>query len=156
MREQPFWCSVDEFAHDIAGIIPKYGYPLYDIPDVGFAYDTFHFAKNVLIDNDGDTECYCKAVLVAKGTVIKPELIKNGKYVKILDTMNTGDTYILDFVNMSVTKNGFNAIVNIDKGSSFTDMQFDVGENIISYDCEFGDNVLTVTLYFNKLYGGVY
>ena len=156
IKEEPFWQSKENFGKNIVGSISQYGYPLYDIPNVGLVFDTFSFAKNVFIENDGDVECYFKAVIEAKGTVVNPSLTKNHKYVKILDTMEKGDAYILDFINMSVLKNSHNAISKIDKHSDFTEMQLNKGGNQIVVNADYGDNLLKVTLFFNKLYGGIY
>lgn len=155
VREEAYWKSVDEFARDIAGVDNKYGYPLFDVPNVGTLYDVFNFGKMVEITNDGDVECYCTAVIHADGDVINPTVIKNDKHIKVIDTLHSGDVYSIDFVNLTVTKNGANALNKIDRTSDFTQMQFDVGRNILSYSAELGENVMHVTLYFNKLYLGV-
>lgn len=152
----PYMYSNDDFAQNIASIIPIFEFTL-EIPDDGIEFDTFAFAKEVELDNDGDFETYCKAVMIAKGNVTNPVLKKDDKYVKLLDTLQSGDVLIIDLVSSpaKITKNGENIIRLVDRTSSFTDMKFDVGNNTIGYDADNGSNLLDVTIYFNKRYAGV-
>ncbi|MEG0911662.1 MAG: phage tail family protein [Ruthenibacterium sp.] len=150
-----FFKSMDEFGKDIAGIEPRFGWPLYDIAGKGFIYSTFNFAKTVLLENDGDVACYCKAVIEATAEVKNPKLMHGDATVRIIDTMLSTDTYVIDMLHKTVLKNGKNALVKIDRNSDFSGMAFSVGDNAISFGADTGENALKVTLYFNKLYLGV-
>lgn len=152
----PFMYSDDDFAENIAGIIPMLEFDL-DITEEGVEFDTFAFAQEVEIDNDGDFDTFCKAVMVAHGEVTNPILKKDDKYIKLLDTLQADDVVEIDLVSMppKVKKNGENIVRLVDRTSSFTDMKFDVGLNTIGYDADNGSNLLDVTIYFNKRYAGV-
>lgn len=150
-----YWKSMDEFGKDIAGIDARYGWPQYDIAGKGFLYSAFNFAKTVLIENDGDVDCYCKAVIEATDKVVNPRLEHGNSTVRILDTMLSKDTYVIDILAKTVHKNGVNALAKIDRTSDFVGMAFKPGDNIISFGADTGENSLKVTLYFNKLYLGV-
>lgn len=152
----PFMFSKDDFAQNIASIVPKLEFDLV-IPEEGVEFDSFAFAKEVELENDGDVETYCKAVMVAIGDVVNPELIKDDKFTKINDTLKKDDVLIIDFVPKpcKITKNGENVMRLVDRNSSFNDMKFDVGTNTIGYDADTGSNLLDVTIYFNKRYVGM-
>lgn len=153
--KNPFLRSIDEFGKDIASISPMFGFPYIQTRHIAIKASVFNFAKEVLIDNDGSVETYCRAVIKASDEVVNPKLLKDGKYLRILDVMQNGDIYEVDFANYTVYKNGENAITKVDKLSSFTQMQLQVGKNKVSFDADNGDNNMSVTLYFNKLYMGM-
>lgn len=152
----PFMLSNDDFAKNIASITPNLEFDLV-IPSDGVVFDSFAFAKEVKLENDGDVETYCKAVIVARGQVTNPKLIKDDKFTKINDTLEKGDVIIIDFVQKpcKITKNGKNIIRLVDRNSSFNDMKFDVGTNTIGYDADSGNNLMDVTIYYNKRYVGI-
>ena len=110
----PFLKSYDNFGENIASISPMCAFPyLCSVTEgtpKGITSGTFNFAQKIVLENDGDTETYCKAVFTAKGAVTNPKLIINGNYVRVLDTMVEGDVIIIDFTQNppTVQKNGVN------------------------------------------------
>ena len=152
----PYLYSNDNFAKNIASIIPMFEFDL-EIPEEGIEFDSFAYAKEVELDNDGDFDTYCKAVFVAKGEVVNPVLKKDDKYIRLLDTLEEGDVLIIDLESQpsKVTKNGENIIRLVDRTSNFEDMKFEVGLNTIGYDADNGSNLVDVTIYFNKRYAGM-
>ena len=111
----------------------------------------------VNISNDGDVEAYCKVVFKSKGAVLNPKLIINGHYVRVIDQMQDGDVIVMDFVASppTVTKNGVNFIGKCDRTSEFDKMALVVGDSTLQYDADNGTNVLSVSVYFNKLYAAM-
>lgn len=159
LSESPYLKSIDDFGMDIASINPEFGFPYISCIDTmnGFTFGSYNFAKTVDISNDGDVETYCKAVFTAKGNVTNPKLIKDLKYVRIIDTLVSEDVIEIDFTSNppTVKKNGVNIIAKTDRTSSFTDMQLQTGSNTIGFSADVGENVLSVIIYYNKLYLGV-
>ena len=164
----PYLLSEDDFGEDIANIEPKFGMPLYSCTSAtgdaagkvyqkGFVWSAYSFARTVEIANDGDVDTFCKAVFIASGSVTNPKLIKGGKYVRVIDTMEEGDVLEIDFTRRppTVTKNGENVIHRTDRLSSFVGMEFSVGLNTIQYDADDGVQNLSVAVYYNKRYLGV-
>jgi hypothetical protein len=93
-------------------------------------------------------------VFRAKGAVLNPKLVINGHYVRVIDEMQDGDVIVMDFAASppTVTKNGANFIGRCDRTSEFDKMAFVVGDSALQYDADNGTNVLSVAVYFNKLY----
>jgi hypothetical protein len=154
LSENPYYKSYDNFGKDIAQIIPMTGFPYMCTaqgkPTSVYNYDT----KSVIVENDGDVDTYCKAIFRAKGTVVRPTLLVNGKFVRMLITLQQKDELILDFTTPkpNITLNGVNVIGSTDRTSDLSEMQLVEGENTIGYEAESGDNVLEVSIYYNKLY----
>ena len=111
----------------------------------------------MLLDNDGDVETYCKAVISANGDVVNPKIIINDNYVRVLDNMKANDVIIIDFTQNppTVKKNGVNFIGHCDRTSAFDDMELPIGSSEISFDADTGSNLMNVSIYYNKLYGAI-
>lgn len=154
--EDPYFNSVDEFGQDIAGIEPRFHFPYEDDPDTGFVVDVRLFADTVVVENSGDVATQCRFVLKASDTVINPKIIHGNSYIRILDTMERGDEYIIDLTSdCRIIKNGENYFRKIDKTSDFEGMAFTPGDNTIEYDADEGKLFLSVTPYYYKKYLGV-
>jgi hypothetical protein len=153
----PYLKSYEDFGQDIASVRGAAGFPYMSAVGYGAPTGVFNFATMVNISNDGDVEAYCKAVFRAKGAVLNPKLIINGHYVRVLDQMQDGDVIIMDFAASppTVRKNGFNFIGNCDRTSEFDKMALVVGNSTLQYDADNGTNVLSVAIYFNKLYAAM-
>lgn len=154
---QPYLLSVDEFGQNIADVTPRFGFPYVSLVGRGFIFSEYKFAKEVILENLGDVETYAKIVISAKGEVTNPVIKKDDKFIRILDTLVDKDVIIIDLVNMppTVTKNGVNIIGKTSRDSSFEDLKLAVGSNTISYDADYGNNLLDVTIYYNQRYGGM-
>ena len=163
---QPYMLSEDNFGKDIANIDGYFGFPFVSLVkssatqhgyQTGFIAGAYSFSNVVDIVNDGDVETYLHVVIIANGPVTNPAIHKDGKYVKILDTLAQDDVVEIDFTKRppSVTKNGENIINLSDRTSSFTGMQLDVGVNKISYGADDGENNMSVSVYFEKRYLGI-
>ena len=68
-----------------------------------------------MLDNDGDVDTYCKAVISANGEVTNPKITINDNYVRIIDTMQENDIIIIDFTQNppTVKKNGINCCLKL-------------------------------------------
>ena len=150
----PYLKSYEDFGQDIASISGMAGFPYLCTRAQGSPTGRSNYATMVNIANDGDVEAYCKVVFRAAGTVSNPKLIINGHYVRVIDQMHADDVIIMDFVASppTVTKNGVNFIGKCDRTSEFDKMALRVGDSLLQYDADSGTNVLSVSVYFNKLY----
>ena len=151
----PYWNSLDDFGQDIASETARWGFPYMDNPTYGVLVSTYNFSREVVFDYDGDVPGYFTAELTADDAVVNPKVIKDGVYIRILDTMQKNDKIIIDFEHARVTKNGANILSKIDRSSSFTKIQMYPGMNRISYEADSGDNNLHVILRYYKKYLGV-
>ena len=157
LSEMPYLKSVDDFGKDIAAITPSFMFPYLSDISHGFNFSRIEQNKTVTINYDGDVPSQFKCVIEAKGEVINPKIKKGDKYVRILDTLQSGDKYIIDFVQSPprIEKNGVAAFNMLDRGSSLVDMDLQIGSNVISYEADSGDLLLSVTIFYNELYLGV-
>lgn len=154
--EDPYFNSVDEFGQDIAAVEPVFHFPYEDDPVTGFVVDVRLFADTVVVENSGDVPTQCRFVLRASDTVINPKIIHGDAYIRIIDTMERNDEYIIDLTaDCRIIKNGENYFRKIDKNSDFEGMAFTPGDNTIEYDADDGKIHLSVTPYFYKKYLGV-
>ena len=152
----PYLKSYEDFGQNIASVVGMAGFP-YLCTVQGSPTGVFRYATMVNISNDGDVEAYCKVVFKSKGAVLNPKLIINGHYVRVIDQMQDGDVIVMDFVASppTVTKNGVNFIGKCDRTSEFDKMALVVGDSTLQYDADNGTNVLSVSVYFNKLYAAM-
>lgn len=157
----PYLRSYDNFGKNIAAVTGMCAFPyLCSVTDgtlKGTTGGKFNFAKKVLIDNDGDVDTFCKAVISANGNVENPKFLVNDNYVRIIDNMTANDVIVIDFTQNppTVKKNGENYIGHCDRMSAFDDMQIPVGSAKISFDADNGSNLMNVSVYYNKLYSAI-
>jgi hypothetical protein len=149
----PYFKSVDNFGKDIAEVIPMIGFP-YINTSKGMPTGIYNFEKEVNIYNDGDVDTFCKAVFKANGDVVNPKLLVNGKFVRIITNMVKDDVVIMDFTTprVNITKNGVNIIGATDRTSDLSEMNLNIGDNVIGYSADDGDSSMQVSIYYNKLY----
>jgi len=154
LMPEGYFLSVDSFGKNIAGIEARCGYPYAALADYGRIYGLYAYAQTVYLDNDGDSEAYCKAVFTAQGTVVNPKLQAGDSYVRMLCTLTDGDVLVVDAKTRGVTLNGANAAYLLDRQSSFNGIVFTRGTNAISFTADVGSNLLSVYVYYNKRYMG--
>lgn len=149
--------SYDDFGKDIATIYPMEAFPYLCGIDEGRTTGEFAFNQIVVINNDGYTKTRPKVVLKALGTVKNPKIIINGYYVRVLTTMTENDVIEMDFTQRppTIKMNGKNCMGSCDKKSCFNKMYLDVGDAEVAFDADEGTNVLSVSIYYNKLYWGI-
>ena len=93
----------------------------------------------------------------ASGEVVNPVLMQGGDYVRVLTTMEDGDELEIDFTRRppSVRLNGESAIHLCDRTSSFTGMRMAPGRVSFSYGADTGENVMSVSVYYNERFLGI-
>lgn len=157
LAANPYWQSVDDFGQDIAAINPRWGFPYMDNPTYGVLVDVANFARQVIFDYDGDVPAYPTITITADGAVTNPKIVKDGAFVRLIDTLAAGDTVVITTNPRSIriTKNGVNVLNKVDRASNFTAMQMQPGANTVSYEADYGDNNLHVVIRYNKQYLGV-
>lgn len=151
----PYFYSVEDYGKNIAAVTGCFGFPYISPVNVGFRVGEYNFAKKVEIENTGDVETYAKTVIIAKGTVVNPKIIQNDVYIRLLDTLESGDTVEIDMVKNTIKKNGKNCIGKVDRRSSFSGMVLIPGDNEVSFDADNGDTNMQVFLYYYLKYFGV-
>lgn len=159
----PYLQSEDNFGRDIAQVSPRFGFPFMSLLEPtdgwnkGFIVGVYEFAQEVELKNDGDVASGIKAIIKAQGSVTNP-MLKIGKgFIRIIDTLQQGDTLTLDATTRppTVLLNGDNAMHLVDRESSILNMMVDVGDTTIRYDADDGYQNMSVSVYFNKQYAGV-
>lgn len=156
----PFFYSADDYGKNIASVTGRFAFPYISPVETegkiirGFYVGVFNFAKQIQIENSGDAETYALIRIEAKGDVQNPKIMQNGVYIRLIDTLVSGDVVEVDLVNNTIQKNGFNCIGKVDRRSSFTGMVLNTGDNTISFDADNGDTEMNVILYYNLRYMG--
>lgn len=153
--EDGYFLSIDEFGENLASTFGGSGFPYVNLVGKSRPFAYFLFGADVEINNDGDADAHCKAVITFRGSVVNPYIKKDGSFVKCLDSFSIGDTLVINSYDKSITKNGVNISAKVDKGSRWNDLVFKIGANTIGYDADAGNNLMDVTIYFNKRHLGV-
>lgn len=161
----PYLLSEDDFGKDVALIKGKFGFPYHSVVQStpggvykrGFVMGAYAFDKVVDITNDGDVTTYPRVVISASGTVENPRISIGQKFVRYVGTLQANDQLVIDFEHRPprVMLNGKNAMNKVDRASSFTSFQIDVGDTTFEYDADSGENVMSVSLYYRKRYLGI-
>lgn len=158
--ENPLWKSYDDFGKDIASRTASWGLP-YCVKNYGalkgFAPTVLDFSQKVSLLNDGDVSTPARIVITFSGVVIAPKIVVNDSMVRMEDSYVSGDILEMDFTQNppTIKKNGENHLGYADKKSDFDSMQLRRGDNTISYDADNGSNLMSVSVYYNKLYGAI-
>lgn len=157
LAANPYWQSLDDFGQDIAAITPRWGFPYMDSPTYGVLVDVANFARQVIFDYDGDVPAYPTITITADDAVTNPRIVKDGAFVRLIDTLDAGDTVVITTNprGIRITKNGENVLNKVDRASNFVAMQMQPGTNTVSYEADYGDNNLHVLIRYNKQYLGV-
>lgn len=157
LAANPYWQSVDDFGQDIAAITPRWGFPYMDHPTYGVLVDVANFARQVIFDYDGDVPAYPTITITADDAVTNPKIVKDGAFVRLIDTMAAEDTVVIvtNPRGIRVVKNGVNVLNKVDRASNFAGLQMQPGTNTVSYEADYGDNNLHVVIRYNKQYLGV-
>lgn len=157
LAANPYWQSIDDFGQDIAAITPRWGFPYMDHPTYGVLVDVANFARQVIFDYDGDVPAYPTITITADGAVTNPKIVKDGAFIRLIDTMAAEDTVVIvtNPRGIRVAKNGVNVLNKVDRASNFAGLQMQPGTNTVSYEADYGDNNLHVVIRYNKQYLGV-
>lgn len=149
--------SYDDFGRDIATVYPMEAFPYLCDMESGRITGEFAFNQFVVLNNDGYTKTKFKAVFKAHGVVKNPKIIIGKYYVRVITTMVANDIIEMDFTQAppTIKMNGKNCIGLCDKKSSFNKMYLDVGDTEVSFDADEGTNMVSVSLYYNKLYWAI-
>lgn len=147
--------SVDDYGKNIASITPRFAFPYIQTPRIPIVADTFNYEKNVVITNDGDDVANPVIQISFKDECTNPKIMRGDYYVRMLGEFSKGDILVIDCDHNRITKNGTNWIQHIDRTSSLTDMVLTIGDNVISFGADAGDNNLDVFIYFYKRYLGI-
>lgn len=164
---RPFLLSEGDFGKDIAEVVGKFGFPFRSFLPVsdgsipgymtGFIASLHSFGQTVDIENDGDVDSGMKVTITAKGEVVNPLVRIGNGFVRLIKTMQEGDTVQLDASSRppTVLYNGQNAMQLLDRNSSILDMVISVGTTTIEYDADDGDQYMSVVVRYNKQYLGI-
>lgn len=157
LAANPYWQSIDDFGQDIAAETPRWGFPYMDHPTRGVLVSVYNFEREVVFEYDGDVPAFPTIVLTADGDVTNPKIVKDGAFVRLIDTLAAGDTVVVTTAPraIGVTKNGANVLNKIDRASDFSGLQMLPGTNRVRYEADYGDNRLHAVIRYNKQYLGV-
>lgn len=150
----PYLKSLDDFGKDIASQEARWGFPYMDSPDLGTLVSVYNFGNNVELEYDGDVAAPFTVTITADGDVVNPKIIKDDYFIRIIDTMTSADTFVINLDTLTVTKNGENAMAKVDRASDFTEIKMQPGMNTISYSADTGENLMHVRLSYYKNYLG--
>lgn len=150
----PFFYSKDNYGKNIAAVTGGFGFPYISPINVGFRTGTYNFAKQVEIENTGDVDTYATIIIEANGEVENPKIMQNDVYIRLIDSLVSGDSVEVDLVANTIKKNGVNCIGKVDRKSSFSGMILGTGDNTISFGADNGDTNMRVVLYYNLKYLG--
>lgn len=152
----PFLLSVDDFGRDIAEETGRWGWPYMDHPTYGLIVSTYLFDRMVHVNYDGDIPAAPMMSIRIENKVVNPKVIVNGAYVRILQTLESGDNIKIETAPTPMVEiNGENALNKVDRRSNFAGMRLQPGDNSIQFDADLGNNSMHVIVRYFKNYLGV-
>lgn len=157
LSNMPYMLSTENFGENIGELVPLFSFPYGSPIGAGFGVGAYKFAKEVFVENKGDVDTLFQVSITATGDVTNPKLIKDNKYVRMIDTMKNGDVYLIDFVANppTIKKNGENYMRKIDKTSALLDMALEVGGSTFGFDADSGSKNMKVEIYRHERYLGL-
>lgn len=150
----PYFNSNDNYGKNIAAVKAGFGFPYISPLAKGFNVGIYNFAEKVEVENTGDAETYFTIRIEAFGEVTNPKVMRDDAYIRLIDTLVSGDVINIDLVENTIKKNGVNCIGKVDRTSSFSGMVMPVGDNTISFSADDGDRNMRVLIYYNLRYLG--
>lgn len=168
----PYMRSESDHSESFGDSKPMFGFPFVSIamPEVegeppafgrsgGFICSvSIYDGKNTIV-NSGDVPTMYRVRIVGDDDLVNPTITKDGKCVKLSTTLKAGQVAIIDFESAPprVTIDGENAIQKCTRGSSFTDMAMQVGENIFTFSVDNEENMplADVSVIYTDKYLGV-
>ena len=159
----PYWRDADGNDRSLTDAEPMFGFPFVSIlePNAlrGFNASRLIFDGKNTVYNSGDVPTFYTIKMEFDGEVKNPSITKDGRTIKILDTMVAGDVVEIDLQSAppKLTKNGSNAIQLASRDSSFTGMEMQVGANIFTYTMDNVENrsLMHVSILHHEKYLGV-
>jgi len=156
----PFWQELAENIVNMALWVGAFQLPL-NIPETGIimGYKEESIIANVF--NNGDVPCGIRIEFKALGSVVNPYIVNlnSQDMIKINKTMQAGEiiTVTTHFGNKKVTSE-MNGVVNnifqfVDPASVF--LQLDIGDNILRYGADAGEESLEVNIFYSPQFLGV-
>lgn len=146
--------------------VPMLGWPYVAYADEeGLEYPPGLVAGVLVFDglnsivNGGDVSTQYRIRIEAEGTLVNPTINKDGRFVRMLLTLYSGDVLEIDFESAppKVTKNGQNVIHYTSRDSAFTKMAMEPGKNVFSFtvDNEENRSLAKVQVLFHEKFLGV-
>lgn len=152
----PFFYGFESEIKTLAKWEPQFHFPvIYGDPDNPIIFGKRVVNKLVNLYNDGDVSTSVIIELEATAQVVNPQVtnVTTSEEFKLLTTLNAGDKIVIDTKNKRVEKNGKNAYNLRARGSKFFNLA--LRDNVITYQCDSGDENLDVTITFENAYVGV-
>lgn len=159
----PYFKDTDGNDRSFTDSVPMFGFPFVSIlePNVlrGFNASTLVFDGKNTVYNSGDVPCKYTVRMEAEGEIKNPTITKDGKFVKLLDTLKAGDVVEIDFQSVppQIRKNGQNVIQIASRDSNFVGMEMQPGANVftVTMDNEENRSLLSTSVLHYENYLGV-
>jgi len=162
----PYFKDTDGNESAFGDSVPMLGWPYTSYADEeGLEYPPGLVAGVLVFDglnsivNGGDVTTAYKVRIEAQGKLVNPTITKDGRFVRMLLTMYSGDVLEIDFESAppKVTKNGQNVIHYASRDSAFTKMAMQPGKNVFSFtvDNEENRSLAKVQVLFHEKFLGV-
>lgn len=138
----PYFNGASNNDMSLTDAVPMMGFPFISIMKGGrvrgFVASKLIFDGKNTVYNNGDVPTNYTVRMTFDGEIKNPSITKDGKTIKILDTMEGGDVVEIDLQSSPprLTKNGQNAIQLASRDSVFTGMEMQVGANIFTYSMD--------------------
>ena len=127
-----------------------------DHPTYGLIVSTYLFDRMVHVNYDGDISAAPMMSIRIDDKVVNPKVMVNGAYVRILQTLESGDEIKIETAPTPMVEiNGENALNKVDRSSNFAGMRLQPGDNSIQFDADLGNNSMHVIVRYFKNYLGV-
>lgn len=156
----PYWRSVSETSAQLLEITKEFRFP-WNI-STPYRFGSFSEKLYVNVSNLGNVPARWKLQLLANADVTNPMIqdMKTTRFVRLLKTMQAGESILVDYTGQELTVTGTNADGTIFDAFEYLDIDSEpfelaVGDNLIKVDAG-NRNALLAALTFSHTVSGVW
>lgn len=164
----PFWRSIQQIKTDVAGLQPRFSFPINYANTFYEADRTKHiFGERIStyfvnVINQGNVPAQIRVVFLANTQLSNPYITKVStlEYIKIKKDMVAGEKIIVDNMGAEPSITNYvagveaNAFHYLDRRTTFFDI--DVGDNLIRYDADVNREALDASIIHADTWSGAY
>lgn len=158
--EAAFLCPLPYFADDEETIyshissVPLFSFPFNSVSGYGITMGKSYKTNVFNIENRGDVDIGVVVTIYADGKVVNPKISFGDKYIKINDTMQSGDVYMISTEqgNKRIEKNGDSNFC-FDRSSVFFSVP--CGSGTVTITADSGEEYIRSVFSYQERYLGI-
>lgn len=151
---KPYFSAPSETVLSSSRGLPLLTFPFTLYPGAGLTAGLRNLTNDFVISNPGDSDAGFTAILTASHPVTNPKITGPGGFIRILDTMGSGDEYLISTIpgDKKILKNG-QPVFCFDRESTFFSLP--KGNSTVTVTADSGEDTLSAEIVYRLKYLGV-